>query len=45
MLNIKVETYFVKDILNGDQQTEIRMELKEIAKDKYEDDDWTIWIT
>ena len=39
MLNIKVECYFVKDTLNGDQQTEIRMELKEIAKDKYEDDD------
>ena len=39
MVNMKTNCYFVKDQLNGDAQTEIRVELKEIVKDKYEDDD------
>ena len=39
MLNMKVNCYFVKDILRGDPQTEIRLELKEIVKERYEDDD------
>ena len=38
MVNMKVNCYFIKDVLNGDAQTEIRLELKEIVKDKYEDD-------
>ena len=38
MVNMKVNCYFVRDVLNGDAQTEIRLELKEIVKDKYEDD-------
>ena len=38
MVNMKVNCYFVKDVLNGDDKTEIRLELKEIVKDKYEDD-------
>ena len=39
MINMKVNCYFVQDILKGDAQTEIRLELKEIVKDRYEDDD------
>ncbi len=39
MVNMKVNCYFVKDQLRGDSQTEIRLELKEIVKDRYEDDD------
>ena len=38
MVNMKVNCYFVRDVLNGDTQTEIRLELKEIVKDRYEDD-------
>jgi hypothetical protein len=39
MLNMKVAAYFRKDILRGHDFTEIRVELKEILKDKYEEDD------
>lgn len=39
MLNMKVNAYFKKDILRGHDCTEIRVELKEIVKDKYEEDD------
>ena len=39
MLNMKVHAYFRKDILRGHDCTEIRVELKEIIKDKYEEDD------
>ena len=35
MLNMKVNCFFTKDILNGDNTTEIRVELKEIVQDKY----------
>ena len=40
MLNMKVNVYFKKDILRGHDCTEIRVELKEIIKDRYEEDDW-----
>ena len=39
MLNMKVNAYFKKDILRGHDCTEIRVELKEIIKDKYEEDE------
>ncbi len=39
MLNMRVACYFRKDILRGHDCTEIRVELKEIIKDKYEEDD------
>ena len=39
MLNMKVNAYFKKDILRGHDCTEIRVELKEIVKDKYEEDE------
>ena len=39
MLNMKTNVYFVKDNLRGHQMNEIKVELKEIVKDKYEDDD------
>ena len=39
MINMKVQCFFVKDILNGDAQTEIRLEIKEVVPDKYTDDD------
>jgi hypothetical protein len=39
MLNMKVNVYFKKDILRGHDLTEIRVELKEIIKDKYEEDE------
>jgi len=39
MLNMKTNVYFVKDNLRGHNMNEIRVELKEIVKDKYEDDD------
>ena len=39
MLNMKVHVYFKRDILRGHDCTEIRVELKEIVKDKYEEDD------
>jgi hypothetical protein len=34
MINVKVKAYFIKDILRGDSETEIRVELIEIVKDK-----------
>ena len=37
-VNMKVSCFFVQDTLKGDNQTEIRLELKEIVKDKYEED-------
>lgn len=40
MLNMKVNVYFKKDILRGHDCTEIRVELKEIIKDRYEEDEW-----
>lgn len=44
MLNMKVNVYFKKDILRGHDCTEIRVELKEIVKDRYEEDDaWKIY--
>lgn len=30
MLSMRVEVYFVKDVLNGDDATEIRVQLKEV---------------
>ena len=39
MINMKVNCYFDKDTLKGDQTNEIILELKEIVKDKYEEDD------
>ena len=38
MLNMKVNCYFVKDTLLGDMQTEMRIELRELVPEKYEDD-------
>ena len=38
MVNMKVNCFFVQDTLKGDTTTEIRLELKEIVKDKYEED-------
>jgi len=34
MINVKVKAYFIKDILRGDSETEIRVELIEIVRDK-----------
>ena len=39
MINLKVKVYFVKDILRGDNEIEIRVELQEVLTDQYEDDD------
>lgn len=39
MINMKVACYFRKDTLKGHETNEIRVELKEILKDKYEDDE------
>lgn len=39
MLNMKVVAHFRRDVLRGHDLTEIRVELKEILKDKYEEDD------
>ena len=39
MVNIKVNAYFKKDLLSCHDLTEIRVELKEIIKDKYEEDE------
>ena len=37
--------YFTKDMLKGDQETEIKIELVEVMKDKYLDDsDWVFII-
>ena len=38
MINLKVKCYFVKDTLRGDNECEIRVELKEQLADRYEDD-------
>ena len=38
MVNMKINCFFVQDTLKGDNLTEIRLELKEIVKDKYEED-------
>ena len=38
MVNVKVKVYFTKDMLKGDQETEIKIELVEVMKDKYTDD-------
>ena len=39
MINLKVKAYFVRDILRGDSEIEIRVELLEVLNDKYEDDE------
>ena len=39
MLNMKVNMFFKRDVLRGQEINEIRVELKEIIKDRYEDDD------
>ena len=39
MLNMKVNVYFKKDVLRGQEMNEIRVELKEIIKDRYDDED------
>ena len=39
MINMKVNVYFKRDTLRGQELNEIRVELKEIVKDRYEDDD------
>ena len=39
MLNMKVNCFFVKDHLRGHDINEIRVELKEIVKDRYEEED------
>ena len=39
MVNMKVNAYFKKDVLRGHDSNEIRVELKEIVQDKYEDDE------
>ena len=43
MINIRVTCTFVKDTLSGDQFNEIKVDLKEIIKEKYEDDDWILF--
>ena len=39
MLNMKTNVFFRKDNLRGHEINEIRVELKEIVKDRYEDED------
>ena len=39
MVQMKVECYFVKDALKGDDTNEIRVVLKEILRDTVQDDD------
>ena len=39
MVNIKVKATFAKDVLRGDESTEIKVQLIEIMKDIYEGDD------
>lgn len=36
---MKVNVFFKRDVLRGQEINEIRVELKEIIKDRYEDDD------
>ena len=38
MINIRTHCYFLRDTLCGDPVTEIKVELKEIVKDRYDDD-------
>ena len=38
MVNIRVTSYFLRDTLCGDPVTEIKVELKEIVKERYDDD-------
>ncbi|OEH77050.1 trafficking protein particle complex subunit [Cyclospora cayetanensis] len=38
-LRMRVSCYFVKDMLKGDDVYEIRLELKELMKEEFEDDD------
>ena len=39
MINLKVRATFVKDMLRGDNEIEISVELLEVLTDQYEDDD------
>lgn len=39
MLNMKVDVHFTKDVLRGHDCNEIRVQLKEIVKDRFEEDD------
>jgi len=42
MVNIRVSATFAKDVLRGDESTEIKVCLIEIMKDTYvNDDDWS----
>ena len=38
MVNMKVTCYFLRDTLCGDPVSEIKVELKEIVKERYDDD-------
>lgn len=38
MVNIRVQCSFIRDMLCGDPTTDIRVELKEIIKERYDDD-------
>ena len=38
MVNMRVQCTFLRDTLCGDPTTDIRVELKEIIKERYEDD-------
>ena len=39
MINLKVKATFVRDILRGDSDIVIRVELLEVLNDRYEDED------
>ena len=39
MINLKVKATFVRDVLRGDSEIEIRVQLLEVLNDRYEDDD------
>ena len=38
MVNMKVTCYFLRDTLCGDPVSELKVELKEIVKERYDDD-------
>ncbi|CDJ69433.1 trafficking protein particle complex subunit 3, putative [Eimeria necatrix] len=38
-MRMRVACYFVKDMLKGDAVYEIRLELKEIMREEFQDDD------
>ena len=38
MINLKTKVTFLKDMLRGDPECEIRVELQEVLTDKYEED-------